>query len=163
MNNNLIIPPKSPQVAELEEKRRREHEKRQQALLTLNRLGVSQTLAQIQPRSFDDVFESYYPALHLLKDEVAINCLVQAIKATQNLLNVPQLLPDAQIRQAALFLLEDYAHLNLTDLMWCMRLGLTNRLCEFHGRFDAQVLYDWFYEYNIRRHEAYRYWSLRQE
>lgn len=78
---------------------------------------------------------------------------------TQQLLNVQQKIEDVVIRRAAGFILEDYSHLSIPDLVLCMKMGVKTQLGEFYGRFDAQVAYDWFYEYNIQRKEAQRYYD----
>ncbi len=130
---------------------------REEVIKRMTLLAPSQILSEIRARNFDDVFRSVYPRLNELEEPVAINYLVCAIKATQDLINVHDVLHDKQWRTAAVYLLEDYGHLTMTDLMLISRLGLTGQLVEFHGRFDAQVIYDWFYAYNIRRDEAKRY------
>lgn len=142
---------------------------REEALFLVSRIKPYMVLDSLNPRNYEEVFTSPLPSLaeceairrpdiRNLAEEYVTMALVQA----QRLLNVSPKLEDAAIRKAASYILEDYAHLSIADLALCTKLGIKGQLGTFYGRLDAQVVYDWFYLYNIRRDEAKRYWEAAQ-
>lgn len=141
-------------------------ETREQAMFIVRSTRPYTVLESIEGSRFDDVFNSMYPPLHELNGmqvqglrNLALEYIVMAIVQAQRLLNVAPKLEDTAIRKAAGYILEDYSHLTIADLGLCMKLGIKGQLGAFYGRFDAQVVYDWFYAYNIKRDEAKRYWE----
>ncbi len=135
-------------------------------MFLVSRIKPYMVLDSLNPRSYEEVFTSPLPTLseceairrpdiRNLGEEYVTMALVQA----QRLLNVSPKLEENVIRKAASYILEDYAHLTITDLALCTKLGIKGQLSPFYGRLDAQVVYDWFYAYNIRRDEARSYWE----
>ena len=119
-------------------------------------------LQAVQPRGIHEAIASLWPCLNVLHDEPAISYLSAAIAMTAQMLNTNQRMEGDAVRRTAVYVYEDYSHLNIEDVMLCLKMGVKGQLGEFYGRFDAQVVYDWFYEYNILRTQAKRISELRQ-
>lgn len=135
-------------------------------MFLVSRIKPYMVLDSLNPRNYEEVFTSPLPTLsecdairrpdiRNIGEEYVTMALVQA----QRLLNVSPKLEETAIRKAAGYILEDYSHLTIADLALCTKLGIKGQLGAFYGRFDAQVVYDWFYMYNLRRTEAKRYWE----
>lgn len=123
-------------------------------------------LESLDPHGYEDVFRSVLPTLEectAISRNLGEDYVTMALVQAQRLLNVSPKLEEKAIRKAASYILEDYAQLSIADLALCMKLGIKGQLGTFYGRFDAQVAYDWFYMYHIRREEARRYWEAGRE
>jgi len=113
--------------------------------------------------SFHAALTSYWPKLNQLPKDRAINYLAAAIGIFSQQLTTPQCIQGEAVKKAAMCILEDYSHLNLADVVLCLKMGIKGQLTDYYGRLDTQVLYDWFYHYNITRASAERLEQLRQE
>jgi len=113
--------------------------------------------------SFHAALTSYWPKLHQLPPDKALDYMAAAISIFSQQLTTPQCIQGEAVRKAAMYILEDYGHLNLADVVLCLKMGIKGQLTEYYGRLDAQVLYDWFYHYNITRASAERLEQLRKE
>ena len=135
---------------------------REEAKFLVSRISPYMLMDHLNPRDFEAVFTSPLPMLSecaAMRRNLAEDYVTMAVVHAQKLLNVSPKLEENAIRKAAGYILEDYAHLTIADLALCMKLGIKGQLGTFHGRLDAQVVYDWFYTYNLRRAEAKRYWE----
>jgi len=119
-------------------------------------------LKEIQPKTFTDVFNSHWLQLNELNDNKPIDFIAAAMAVIADQF-APSVRIDANmLRSAAVYVYEDYGFLQLDDIQLCLKMGIKGQLTEFYGRFDAQVIYDWFHEYNIQRTTALRFYNLHQ-
>lgn len=126
-------------------------------------LSPATTLASLRPTGFDDVFTSLQPRLNELPNDRALALITLAINHLIPCLNTPERLNAQGVKHAAELVLFDYGHLLLDDIVLCTNMGLKGQLEEFYGRFDVQVIYSWFYQYNILRTQAARLHDLRSQ
>jgi len=113
--------------------------------------------------TFHAALTSHWPPLNQLPKDRSIDYIAAAISIFAQQLTTPQCIQGEAVQKAAMYILEDYSHLNLADVVLCLKLGIKGQLTDYYGRLDAQVLYDWFYHYNITRASAERIEQLRQE
>ncbi len=131
------------------------------AIYQLTHCSIKDTLSAIQPTDLHAVLRTVWPSLQLLHDDKAIDIIAAAIARTVQQVAVAQPMDADKVRRAAYFIWEDYRHLSIEDVMLCLKMGVKGQLTPFYGRLDAQVIYDWFHEYNIQRDEAARLELLR--